>query len=290
MKKHNIYLKLILRAKGAIKAARIPRSFSKKKNNVFSNAQHIIMQVLRQYEGLDYRKAIHFIELLKSEIGLKKTPHFTTINKFSLRVKPFWFEQLIAQICKSIQSEIAAVDGTGFSLNRSAYYRTITGEVKRFVQFNACGELKHKLITAVRLRRKRRHETIDVNCLVRKSKQLKITHFLADKAYDSEKNHRIANKFGARWIAPLKYADKIPFHRINGVYRKQLFKNFPDKLYRKRPVIEGIFSALKRRFGELVYAKKFATQKNELLCRVLAYDMEKVVNLSVFEIYFLQGI
>lgn len=83
MKKHNVYKKIINCAKGAIKASGVPRSFSKKKNNVFSNAQHIIMQVLRQYEGLDYRTAIHFIELLRNEIGLRRIPHFTTANKFA---------------------------------------------------------------------------------------------------------------------------------------------------------------------------------------------------------------
>lgn len=98
MKRINSYKKFIQKAKGAIRSSRIPKSFSKKNNNVFSNEKHIIIQVLRQYEKLDYRKTIKFIELLKYEIGLEKIPHFTTINKFALRAKPFWFEQLIAQI------------------------------------------------------------------------------------------------------------------------------------------------------------------------------------------------
>ena len=62
----------------------------------------------------------------------------------------------------------------------------------------------------------------------------------------------------------------------------------PVELYKKRVIIDGIFSAIKRRFGELIYAKRFVTQKNELLSRLLAYNIEKVINLSVVEIYFLQ--
>lgn len=291
MKRTNIYKKLIKRAKGKIRAARIPKSFSKKNNNVFTNEKHFILQILKQFARLDYREVPDFAELLKDEIGLPRKPHFTTINKFALRAKPFWFEQLIAQICKSVESEIAAIDGTGFSLNhRSKYFCIVAGERKEFMHFNVCGELKHKLIAATKIRRKQRHETIDVNCLIRKSKQLKITHFLADKAYDSEKNHEIADKIGAKFVAPLKYADRIPFNRINGAYRKKLFMNFPVELYKKRVLIEGIFSAMKRRFGELIYAKRFITQKNELLCRTLAYNIEKVVNLSVIEIYFLQSL
>ena len=101
---------------------------------------------------------------------------------------------MIVQIVKAMQTKaaFAAIDRTGFSLNnRSNYLCTIAGKRKLFMQFNACGELKYNLITAVKLRKKRRNENIDVAALLRKSKQLKITRFLADKVYDSEKNHKL---------------------------------------------------------------------------------------------------
>ena len=291
MRKSNKYKKLIIRTRGIIRNARIPKSFSKKNNNVFSNEKHIIMQVIMQKEKKHYRDMPDFLELLRNEIGLKKIPHFTTMNKFALRIKPYWFELLIAQIIKAISSEMAAIDGTGFSLNhRSRYFCTIAGERKEFLQFNACAELKNKLITAVKIRRKRRHENADVNCLMRKSaKQLKINYFLADKAYDSEKNHELAEKYGARLIVPLRKNGEIPVRKTFGFHRKQLRRGFPKEIYKNRVIIEGVFSALKRRYGELVYAKKFISEKNELLCRVLAYDLGIIVNLPKIEIYFLQA-
>ena len=289
MRRTNIYKKLIIRAKEKIRSARIPKSLSKKNNNVFSNEKHIIMYTLMQKEKKHYRDMPDFLELLKKEIGLRRIPHFTTINKFVLRAKPYWFEQLIAEIIKSVESEIAAIDGTGFSLNsRSSYYQTIRGEAKRFMQFNACGELKHKLITAVKVRRKRRNENIDVNCLMRKStKQLKLKCFLADKAYDSEKNHELAERYGARFIVPLVKKTK-QFHRVKGIHRKQLFRNFPREIYRNRVIIEGIFSSMKRKYGDVIYAKRFVAQKNEMMCRAWTYDLVKSANLCFKEIYFLQ--
>jgi len=291
MRRSNKYKKLIIRTKGIIRNARIPKSFSKKNNNVFSNETHIIMQVLMQKEKKHYRDMPDFLELLRDEIGLSEMPHFTTINKFALRTKPCWFEQLIAQIAGAINSEMAAIDGTGFSLNhRSRYFCTIAGERKEFLQFNACAELKNKLITAVKIRRKKRHENTDVNCLMRKSaKQLKINYFLADKAYDSEKNHELAERYGAKLIAPLR-RNGIPVRRTLGFHRKQLRREFPKEIYKNRVIIEGVFSALKRRFGELIYAKKFVSEKNELLCRVLAYNLGIIVNLSYRKIYFLQAL
>ncbi len=49
-----------------------------------------------------------------------------------LRMKPVWFEKLISEIIKSFDSELAAIDGTGFSLNnRSKYYCVVAGERKQ---------------------------------------------------------------------------------------------------------------------------------------------------------------
>jgi len=85
MRKQNIYKKLIWRAKGEIRSARIPRTLSKKNNNVFSNEKHILMHVLMQKEEKHYREMPDFLELLKKEIGLRRIPHFMTLNKFELK-------------------------------------------------------------------------------------------------------------------------------------------------------------------------------------------------------------
>lgn len=37
-----------------------------------------------------------FLDLLKDEIGLRRIPHFTTINKFVLRVKPVWLKRQLS--------------------------------------------------------------------------------------------------------------------------------------------------------------------------------------------------
>jgi len=122
---------------------------------------------------------------------------------------------------------------------------------------------------------------------MRKSRQLKLKYFLADKLYDSEKNHELAEKYGARFIAPLR--SKVPIHRTYGRHRKQLKRQFPDEIYCKRVLIESGFSSMKRKYGDVVYSKKFISQKNELLCRVLAYNIERIINLFIIEIYFLQS-
>ena len=72
-----------------------------------------------------------------------------------------------------------------------------------------------------------------------------------------------------------------------GIHRKILAKDSPSEIYKQRVIIESIFSAVKRRFGHQIYAKRFSTQKNELMSRIITYNAEKLVNLSIMEIYFL---
>jgi len=281
MKKKHFYKKLVLRIKSAVKSSRIPRSFSKKNNNVFSNEQHIIFQVLMQLEGKRLRNMPAFLELLAIELNLPRIPCFSTINKFSLRIKPMFIELLISNLVKSNQRTLIAIDGTGFSLiKRSTYFSTIVGEIKQFIQCVAAADIKRKLITAVRLRRKKRNENIDVDYLMKSTrKQIPVDVFLGDKAFDSKKNHDRAEKYGAKFIAPvrdMKRGYKVWDHR-----RRELVKNFPRETYNKRSVIESIFSAIKRKFGSLVYAKKFKAQKNEVLFRVMAYNVDRLVNNSL---------
>jgi len=290
MRKSNKYKKLIIRTKGVIKSARVPKSFSKKNNNVFSNEKHIIMYTLMQSEKKHYRDMPDFLELLKQEISLQRTPHFTTINKFALRVKPFWFERLIEQVIKSIATEEAlscAIDGTGFSLNhRSRYFCTIAGERNRFMQFNSCSESKHKLIVSCKIHRKPRNENIDFRLLAKKaSKQLKISHFLADKAYDSEKHHKfIRHELKSELVTPLRNWGK----KVRGFYRKQML-DLPSIYDKRASICESMHSAMKRKYGDVLYAKTFIGEKNELLCRALTYDLGIIVNLLKIEIYFLQN-
>jgi hypothetical protein len=291
MQKEDFYKKLIQRVKSGVRAARIPRSFSKTKNNVFSNEQHIVIQVLMQLEGKKLRDMPSFLALVQDELHLARALHFTTISKFALRIKQTLLEGIIARMVKSNEASLVALDGTGFSLNsRSPYFCTIAGERNRFMQTNVAVEVKRRLIIAVRLRRKKRNENIDVPYLMKESsRQVPITAFLADKAYDSEKNHELASALGTRLIAPLRW-ENTPVHRTSGIHRKQLRRTFPSELYRQRVIVESIFSAVKRRFGYRIYNKTFDSQRNELLFRFIAYNAEKLVNLAIVEVYFLQSL
>jgi hypothetical protein len=83
---------------------------------------------------------------------LRRIPHFTTINKFALRVKPKWFDALMEELLNSVYQEeavICSIDRTGLSLNsRSKYFKTIVGRRNLFMRCNICYENKHNASSA----------------------------------------------------------------------------------------------------------------------------------------------
>src|SRR3989344_8582987 len=285
MKKRNLYKRIIAKTKSICKAKRIPKSFSKKKNNVFSNTKHMIIYVLKIKEKKDYRDMPDFLELLRDEIGLKRIPHFTTINKFALRIKPLWFDALMEELLNSVYTEeavICSIDGTGLSLNsRSRYFETIAGRRNLFMQCNICYENKHKLILACKLRRKRRNESIDFQPLAKKAcKRRNVSLFLQDKAYDAEKHHKfVRDKLKSELIAPLRRHGK----KIKGFYRKQMV-NLPSIYKQRASISENGNSILKSSYGEIIYAKKFRTQKIEGLGKMLVYDIVKAININYWRL------
>lgn len=74
--------------------------------------------------------------------------------------------------------------------------------------------------------------------------------------------------------------------KIRGCKRKLLAGSLHREIYNQRSKIESIFSVIKRKYGYVVYARKFKAQKNELLFRIIAYNIEQVENNFVFIIYF----
>ena len=56
-------------------------------------------------------------------------------------------------------------------------------------------------------------------------------------------------------------------------------------VYKKRASIsENGNSILKNKYGDIIYAKKFRTQKIEGLGKMLTYDIEKVINMNYFDL------
>ena len=103
----------------------------------------------------------------------------------------------------------------------------------------------------------------------------------ADKGYDSEELHEFAEENGFENIVPLRKKTK-QYHRIHGRHRKKLALKFPKKKYHKRSIIENMFFCVKRLCGKVIFAKKWFMRTREILGKVIAYNVHRLVQILEF--------
>ena len=278
-------------------AGEIPLYNSKFSNKIFTNVQHLFLLVAKEHTTYGYRK---FIESLYDSkipmyISLKKIPHFTTLQKYASRLKSRMIDMLVflTQHLFKEHGTFVGVDSTGLELDHaSAHYCKRIDRVKPikgFVNLNAMSDLFNKIILVTKVRKRRRHDCVDFPLLYNKVKNLDFDFLVADKGYDSEKNHKLVFESGKHSLISLKNA-KLPISKTKGHYRKKAKRTFEEGLYSQRELTESIFSSLKRKFGSKLRARKFKTQKNELLFRILAYNIERAIRFALYIIKFQLGI
>ena len=69
-------------------------------------------------------------------------------------------------------------------------------------------------------------------------------------------------------------------HRRKGRYRKQTFEVFDYGEYLQRNKVETTFSILKRKFGFSIRAKHVKNQKVEAMSRIIAYNIDRLLEMG----------
>ena len=247
--------------------AQIPKYFRVIQKKTYDNYQHLFLLVVKENTNFGYRKFVESLydSKIPQYISLKKIPHFTTLQKFASRLKAKILNLLIfmTRHLFSEQGTFFGVDSTGMELDHASahYCKRIdrTKPVKGFVNLNAISDLYNKIILVTKIRKRRRHDCVDLALMYPKIKNLDFDYFVADKGYDSEKNHKSVFESGKHSLISLKNQD-FSVHKTKGRYRKKAKREFEQGLYTQRELTESIFSALKRKYGSKLRARKFKTQ------------------------------
>ena len=277
--------------------AQIPKFFRVIQKKTYDNYQHLFLLVAKENTTYGYRKFVESLydSKIPEYISLRKIPHFTTLQKYAQRLEAKILSLLIfmTRHLFSEQGTFFAMDSTGMELDHASahYCNRIDRQkpVKGFVNLNALSDLYNKIILVTKIRKHRRHDTIDFTPMFNKVKHLDFDYLVADKGYDSEKNHQLVFESGKNSLISLKKQES-PIFKTKGRYRKKAKRNFEQGLYTQRELAESIFSSFKRKYGSKLRARKFKTQKIELLCKILAYNIEKAIK-DIFEWFiFLKAI
>jgi transposase len=109
---------------------------------------------------------------------------------------------------------------------------------------------------------------------------------VADKGYLSRDNYTLAEELGAPALIPFK-SNSTGAGQGSAAWRKayhlfQANREEFDCRYHLRSNVESAFSALKRKFGEHVRSRTHVAQVNEILCKLICYNLTVVVH-EMFE-------
>jgi transposase len=116
---------------------------------------------------------------------------------------------------------------------------------------------------------------------------------VADKGYLSAANYALAGSLGLESYIPFRAGTlSNEVNRIRGVRKPEswvkayhLFQanraEF-DRNYYRRSNVESVFSALKRKLGENIRSRNPIAQVNEVLCKLIAYNLTVVIH-EMFE-------
>lgn len=236
----------------------------------FKLKEHLFALLFMQITKMSFRRA----SFLLVELGFY-VPTYSALCKSRKRISPSLFERLLNKTVSEIPENVA-IDSTGISVqNPSAHFvKRIDrkNSVKRFVKLSVFYDLDNKKFLAIKTRVKPRHDVKDFDSLFRKQHNFK--NFFGDSAYDSEKIHEKCFENGIQtFIKPRKNVKR-------GVYRRKQMKNYDEKIYPKRSLIENGFSVYKRKFGGYTLTKTASSAKAEAYLRAIATNL----NLCALEI------
>ena len=259
---------------------------SKFSNKLFTQYQHLFLLVYKQFRKFTYKELLEDLSdnlTLRAYLGLHKLPEYTTLIKFAKRLPNSIFDKLVTAFSKFIrQPKKVAIDGTGISLdNASPHYCKRIGKKyhqRPFLKLSVIVEIRQYLILQFKVRKKTRHDLIDAYPMVKKlAKQYKPEAFYGDRGYDSEKLFKLVfEELGAYPLILQKRLD-VPKHRRKGEYRKQTIDVFDYGEYLQRNKVETAFSIFKRKFGFSIRSKDVKMQKIEAMCRIIAYNIDRLM-------------
>jgi len=281
-KKDSKYLRFIDKALEFCKE--IPRYSSKFSNKIFCNHQKIILLILKQKLRTTYRDLVEILKIsnIPLYIALKRIPHHTTLVKFAKKIK----SKLLSFLLPCRKANVIGIDGTGFSVeNRSKHYekRAALHSYRRYVKLSIAADLDKQIILRQSIHKSPRHDNRDFMILMH---DMKAKAVCADKGYDSNENHRfVMQELRAKSLIAIKDYGNKRHRNWRKDWRRVALRQFDEKRYHQRSKVEAIFSSVKRKYGSNLRARDFLSQKKEILCKLVAYNIDRITK-KIFFIYW----
>jgi len=236
----------------------------------FTSWQHIKCLLLKEKLQCSYPKLLELLPYF----GVNKIPDRTTLIKFAKRLPLSFWNKLLKLSANLDFCEIGAIDSTGLSRSNASshYVKRIDRDTKtqRHLQLSLYVAVNERKILSARLRAKPVHDNNEVPYLLRNSPCIAETNVL-DKGYDSNKTHALFRDKGKFSIIPARKGC------VRGIYRKEMRDYFDYSQYWQRNIVETVNSVIKRVYGEVCKTKTIVTQRAEVYCRLILYNISLAI-------------
>jgi hypothetical protein len=225
---------------------------------------------------------------LRLFLQLSRIPHFTTLQKFADRINSTLLAKIISSfiVLTDTRYIFVGMDSTGFKMTHaSQYYTERTGLRRKYTKLSIGADVLQQIICTIKIRRApTRHDNVDFRPVITKTSNIFPLSVVTAKGYDSEENHvLVREELGALSVIPARY-EHVPIWKTHGRYRKQMKRGYPKILYNQRNKDETILSVIKRMFEEHITSRLVKTQNRELSFRCIAYNMHRLINLTIIVI------
>jgi len=259
-----------------------PLHFNKVGPKRFTNYQRVglILLFLRSRKSLrDFTKELCELKWI-SWLGLKILPGKSTLHDwlklFNLQIIRQFLQLTVAEERPSLM----AIDATGIdSWQRSRHYEKRLKELNPtferkqkmpYSKLDILVDTKTKLIYDFVLRVKPRHDSIGAKSIFKRMK-VKGVKILADKGYDAEFLHQIANDMGNKLFAPVRKSSR---KKPKGQFRRECVEKDPD--YGMRNMVESVNHSIKSVRVTPLRSKKHYMKKREMGWHILIYNLSRL--------------
>ena len=261
----------------------LPLYFNKTGYKDFTNYQRVSLIVIFRRENKSIRDFLRDLKESKwvSWLGLKRIPEKSTFHDWLKLFDAELIRELINFSVDKSNLKAVAIDGSGVQTNfQSSYYQKRLKELGEEVK-NSYHKLDiivdvygKKQILDYSFRLKNRHDSFVAKKLLKKIK-FKQCKILGDKGYPNYDFIETAKTKQNNFISPPKnYSGKC---RHNNLKRWRKVENFEahKQIYRRRVIVECVFSSLKRKQHLNLRSRLSHMKKREMGWHILFYNIRR---------------
>jgi len=256
-------------------------------------SDQLFCAIQKVYSQLSGRRAQTLFNRSSERSQVSRAPQYNAISRTLLKegLTPVLHElvRITASPLSGIEHDFA-VDSTGFRTNSFGSYCVEKHGTKRkniWLKAHICSGVRTNVVSDIIITKAYGGDSPQFEDLVTNTAgNFEINEVSADKAYSSRKNHEVVNGLGGRAYIPFK--SNCTGKKNGSIVWSKAYRFFQyhresfDAHYHKRSNAESTIGAIKEKFGETLKSKNWTAQVNELLCKIIAYNITVLIH-EMFE-------